>query len=80
MLHAIDHLDVGDIGPVQRDVQVQLHDMAAAEPKMQDQFTGLRRAVVRVGVDLQFVCAVAGHVISPLKRLAALASPSSFRE
>jgi hypothetical protein len=32
MVHAVDQIDVGNIWPVQGDVQIQLHDVPAAEP------------------------------------------------
>lgn len=62
MLHAVDQIDIGDIGSMPRDVQVQVQRMAsAAEPEMQDQITGLRGPVLRAGVYLQLVRALAAH-------------------
>jgi hypothetical protein len=39
MLHAVDQIDIGNIGPMPRDVQVELQHMAAAEPETHDQIT-----------------------------------------
>jgi hypothetical protein len=66
MLHAVDQIDVGNIRPMQGDVQVQLHDVAAAEPQMQDQLTGPRRLMVSIGIYLQLVRALASHGTSSI--------------
>ncbi len=69
MLHAVDQIDVGDIGPVQRDVQIQPERVAAAIPQVQDQLAVANLLVLRVGVYPKLVRAPAAHGTSSIALL-----------